>query len=351
MTGPKPGQYAAAAFLPLVIPLMAASYAGRSTADELDTQEYAVYRSSVLGISIEYPKRWIKSVPVGCGSGMYKPRRVDQVLKNPIRPISFSSPDAGAGLSVVVQRRFDGTAGDRVAVVRDRWASPSWSRDFSEPYVSDFTTSCGAKGKRLESLGRRGIARFVVVTEGRLVELEAWCSPEDWLSYEPVFDRMASTLVFSTEKDDVPRPGKNKVCSGPGFSFEYPGEWWLARRYDDDEEFSYRHVVIYDTYLGLYSSAQLKLHKGLDPQAPREWLNQVRRSLREAGMGVRESEFVTDGGLKGIKVRVHGRRSRMLYYVFPGEGGSLWALGCTGRFVAGRVERTMDRVARSLIVE
>ena len=203
----------------------------------------------------------------------------------------------------------------------------------------------------MERTGRGGFVLFIVVTEGRLVELEAWCSPEDRPSFDPVFRQMASSLVLFPKKYDFPIPGKNKVCKGPGFSFEYPGEWWLFRGYDDDIEFSHGNVVICDTYLGVDSSVALRITKVSSPQTPREWLDEVRRLVRDAGMGVRESRFVTDGGIEGIKVRVHGWRSRMLYYVFPGERESLWALGCTGWGVAGRVERTMDQVARSLVIE
>jgi len=193
-----------------------------------------LYKSSVLGLSIEYPADWQKGAVAICGTGRIG-KTDEELLHWPIYPVRFHAPQGDAHLTVTLYRKFEGDLGKVLA-----WHS----QGSPEQRVSDFQFAGGFHGKRLvkryeppqgDTTPERISVTYIVAARGRRVELSGSCAAKDFAARRPTFERMAHSLRLFPPQLDLPRPGTTKAGRAAGFSFEYPGEWEWKHLWDDEE--------------------------------------------------------------------------------------------------------------------
>jgi hypothetical protein len=201
------------------------------------------YRSSVLGFSIEYPASWNKYQPHGCGSGRMGLSEAE-LLRLSIEPVGFKGPGDNTYLSLSVCRVFDGDLKSRVGYSQRslKYHEPSEPEPMSA--TSDFMFGAGRTGGKIVTDGRwvsetqpsAGThVAYILVADGRRIELHGWCLTSGFPRVEPAFDAMARSLRLFSPVVESPQPDVYKRFNGPGFAFECPGDWKVARPYDDAE--------------------------------------------------------------------------------------------------------------------
>ena len=316
--------------------------------------EFSVYRSSVLGFSIDHPKSWSRESPWGsCGSGG-KARSVHDVLSVPVDPVVLVCPSPVGRVRITVVRRFTRTLDDEIQRIRTAHGYSREPSEVADLAITDFATADGLVGKRITGGEPVGGASYVFVAQGRAVKLGAMCDPEDWPQFETLVDQIARSIKLFPPVDDLPQPGKYKVCSGPGFRFEYPGEWWWAKPYDDEETFLFGKVEIYGAYLGLDTSVVLTVRKETTGQTPQEYVDAQLQTLAGSTLPVesRVASFTTDQQRDGLKLSQTCHGTHSVIYVLPGGDGELWVLSCSlGRDGIAEHESATDRTARSFRVD
>lgn len=246
-----------------------ACLAGADPVDQASGENRAVYRSSVLGFSVEYPKSWSKQPPRGlCGGDVRMPESISDVLARPVYPVVFSRSSEGKSVHIKIIREFDKTLSDEVERHRSAWLYTEERPAPPEVVVTDFTSADGFVGKRLTRSDTQVHAAYLLVAAGRLITLTTNCSPGDWPDLQKITDQMAASLTLFSPVDDIPLPGTYKTCSGPGFTLQYPGEWWLSRAYDDEEQFLLGRIQIHGAYLGFDTSVVVTLRSEETQDAP-----------------------------------------------------------------------------------
>ena len=316
--------------------------------------EFSVYRSLVLGFSIGHPKSWSREFPWGscCNGG--KARSVHDVLSLPVDPVVLVCPSPPGRVRITVIRRFTRTLDDEIQRIRTAHGYSCEPSEVADLTITDFATADGLVGKRITGGEPAGGASYVFVAQGCAVKLVATCDPEDWPRFETLVDQIARSIKLFPPVDDLPQPGKYKVCSGPGFRFEYPGEWWWAKPYDDEETFLFGKVEIYGAYLGLDTSVVLTVRKETTGQTPQEYVDAQLQTLADSTLPVesRLAAFTTDQQRDGLKLSQACHGTHSVIYVLPGEAGELWVLSCSlGRDGVAEHEAAVDRTARSFRVD
>lgn len=320
--------------------------------DQSSGESSEVYRSSVLGFSMEYPTSWSKRPPWGvCGGGGGMPESISDVLARPVEPVMFVRSSGGASVRVQFIRKLGKPLSEEVRRYSSTWLHTEEKSALPEVVITDFTSADGLVGKRLTRSAARVHAAYLLLVDGRLIVLSTSCSPGDWAGLQNVTDRMGGSLKVFPRKDDAPQPGTYKTCAGPGFTLEYPGEWWLARAYDDKELFRFGHLQIFGAYLGFNTSVVVTLHEEQTDRSPRSFVEHLLEKLSASGLKVnsRVTSFITDAGREGSKVRWECEGSHSAQYVLPSDNGCLWVLSCSlDREGPNRTEFEADRIARSL---
>ena len=202
------------------------------------------YKSSVLGVSIEYPASWTRGHFGACGSGRIG-KSEEQLLHLPVYPVGFCDPLGDGDVRMSLYRKFDGDLQDALA-----WhLQGSAGRD-----LTNFEFAGGLEGKRLlvQREGGEDISRifvtYVLVAQGRRVELSASCAAKDYPSRQATFDRMARSLTLFPPRLDPSKPGTTKRGRAAGFSFEYPGDWRWEHPWDDEKAMSPTEVRLVAPY-------------------------------------------------------------------------------------------------------
>ncbi len=190
------------------------------------TAEMKVYKSSLLGFSIQYPATWQK---YRGGSWSTKLTAAER-LKEPVYPVVFSSPKGTYtrdNLSITVHPEYE----DRMITHLDSMKPhpPGFRR-----VVSDFVFGAGQIGKKVR-LGPRRVT-YVLLGDHRLIELTTYWDPNSESErLEHTFDSMAKTFNLLTLSDSKGAPGTYRTYDGEAFSFEYPAGWIVQSAYDDEK--------------------------------------------------------------------------------------------------------------------
>ncbi len=205
------------------------------------------YKSSVLGVSIEYPASWTRGYVGACGSGRIG-KSEEQLLHLPVYPVRFCDPLGDGDVTMSLYRKFGGDLQDALA----------WHlRGFAGRDLTNFEFAGGLEGKRLIVCreGGKDVSRifvtYVLVAQGRRVELSVGCAAKDYPSRQATFDRMARSLTLFPPRLDPSKPGTTKRGRAAGFSFEYPGDWRWEHPWDDQKAMSpteVRLVAPYDAH-------------------------------------------------------------------------------------------------------
>lgn len=329
------------------------------------TAEMKIYKSSMLGFSIQYPATWEKcrGKRSWCGTRR-KGLTQNQRLRKPVSPVLISPSCKRLrmeGLQMTVFRKYDQALGSHVASLTP--SVPGFQK-----VIVDFEFGAGRMGKKV-SLGPESWT-YVLLAEGRLFELAGLC----WNNWEAVllertFDAMAKSLTLSASLGDQGAAGTFRRYEGAGLSFEYPADWTMSGYYDDDKNIGANGGQSFTVQVPVVASpsapdvwAHLDYiehpYQRGEHVTPEEFIATTKRQVAEtyADSSFASDKYKSDGGHRGATFWYgaqlpNGVQISVVGFVFLGSEGGLHVLvGIYPISRGGELKPAFDRIGRSVVV-
>ena len=307
-----------------------------------------VFKSSVLGFSLEVPAGWAKTVPTGCGSG-YVGKTEEELLRMPVYPVAFRSEGLSAQLYIRVWRKFDGGSARRL-----KWLTQGAAHE-----RSTFHFANGRRGQRI--FVRRDLADALIVITGageRRFELSFLCPHERFEAARATFEQIARSLDVFEPALDLPVPGVFKRLKGDGFVLHYPGEWVWQRPWDDEQARTPRSVYVKGPKLASQWMPHVHISAYRGPKKAKT-LEELMHTIAEHadrtdGLEFAHAPFETNGQRKGSRCVYTidlpaGLATTTIIYLFELGSEELVSVSCV--CPADRVaefEETFDQIGKRL---